>query len=202
MCGGRGTRMKMEYCMNEKPLLDIKGKTLLERVIDALIDSQSFSKIIGVSSYNTPKTSRFLHYRYRDLVEIVKTEGTSYSRDLSSILYKLKPSKTFVVSADLPLLNPNTIKKIINLCAAFDVACISVVLEKYFVKNLGIEPSIVFNIGKKEYCHSGIAIVDSSQFKSQDDLDEYYVVMNEKEIAVNVNTPMELNLAEKLIYNN
>jgi GTP:adenosylcobinamide-phosphate guanylyltransferase len=106
------------------------------------------------------------------------------------------------VSADLPLLNPNTIKKIINLCAAFDVACISVVLEKYFVKNLGIEPSIVFNIGKKEYCHSGIAIVDSSQFKSQDDLDEYYVVMNEKEIAVNVNTPMELNLAEKLIYNN
>jgi GTP:adenosylcobinamide-phosphate guanylyltransferase len=45
-------------------------------------------------------------------------------------------------------------------------------------------------------------IIDSSKSRTQQKLDEYYLVMNEKEIAINVNTPMDLNVAKKLIHNN
>ena len=200
MCGGKGTRMGLSN--NEKPLLKIKGKTLIGWVINALLDSQRFVKIVGVSSPNTPQTNRFLQYHYRHLIDIIEAEGANYSNDLSSLLDKIKPFKTFVVSADLPLLSPKMIRKIVNFCISFHSPCISIVLEEYFVRRLGVKPSIVFNIGKQEYCHSGIMIIDSSKSKTQQNLDEYYLVMNEKEIAINVNTPMDLNVAKKLIYNN
>ena len=45
-------------------------------------------------------------------------------------------------------------------------------------------------------------IIDSSKSKTQQNLDEYYLVMNEKEIAINVNTSMDLNVAKKLIHKN
>jgi GTP:adenosylcobinamide-phosphate guanylyltransferase len=198
MCGGKGTRMGLSN--NEKPLLKIKGKTLIGWVISALLDSQRFVKIVGVSSPSAPQTSRFLQYHYRHLIDIIEAEGANYSDDLCSLLDKIKPSKTFVVSADLPLLSPKTIRKIVKSCTSLHSPCISIVLEEYFVRRLGIKPSIVFKIDKQEYCHSGIMIIDSSKSKTLQNLDEYYLVMNEKEIAVNVNTPMDLNVAKKLIH--
>jgi GTP:adenosylcobinamide-phosphate guanylyltransferase len=200
MCGGKGTRMGLSN--NEKPLLKIKGKTLIGWVINALLDSQRFVKIVGVSSPNTPQTSRFLQYHYGHLIDIIEAKGANYSDDLCSLLDKIKPFKTFIVSADLPLLSPKMIRKIVKFCTGIHSQCISIVLEEYFVRCLGIKPSIVFNIGKQEYCHSGIMIIDSSKSKTQQNLDEYYLVMNEKEIAINVNTPMDLNVAKKLIHNN
>jgi adenosylcobinamide-phosphate guanylyltransferase len=200
MCGGKGTRMGLSN--NEKPLLKIKGKTLIGWVINALLDSQRFVKIVGVSSPNTPQTNRFLQYHYGHLIDIIESKGANYSEDLCSLLDKIKPFKTFIVSADLPLLSPKMIRKIVKSCISLHSQCISIVLEEYFVRCLGIKPSIVFNIGKQEYCHSGIMIIDSSKSKTQQNLDEYYLVMNEKEIAINVNTPMDLNVAKKLIHNN
>ena len=200
MCGGKGTRMGLSN--NEKPLLKIKGKTLIGWVINALLDSQRFVKIVGVPSPNTPQTSRFLQSHYGHIIDIIEAEGANYSDDLCSLLDKIKPFKTFIVSADLPLLSPKTIRKIVKSCTSLHSQCISIVLEEYFVRCLGIKPSIVFNIGKQEYCHSGIMIIDSSKSRTQQKLDEYYLVMNEKEIAINVNTPMDLNVAKKLIHNN
>jgi GTP:adenosylcobinamide-phosphate guanylyltransferase len=58
----------------------------------------------------------------------------------------------------------------------------------------------VLTIGTKEYCHSGIILIDSSRYKIDSELEEYYLIMNEKELAINVNTIAELNTAERLLY--
>jgi GTP:adenosylcobinamide-phosphate guanylyltransferase len=71
---------------------------------------------------------------------------------------------------------------------------ISIVLEKKFVEKIGAMPSIVFG----KYCHSGITIFDIETI-STEPLQECYLVMNRKEIALNVNTKEELELAEKLL---
>jgi GTP:adenosylcobinamide-phosphate guanylyltransferase len=76
---------------------------------------------------------------------------------------------------------------------------VSILLEKLFVESIGIKPSIVTVIRRKEYCHSGITILDSSKVKRELSLAEHYIVMNEKALAVNVNTPRELEIAEGML---
>jgi len=129
---------------------------------------------------------------------VVETNGISYSKDLSIIVHKFKPSRVFVVSADLPLLN----KKIVEDIAVknmLNFPCVSVLLEKLFVERIGIEPSITIVIGKKEYSHSGITILDSSKVNRDRILEEHYIVINKRELAVNVNSTRELEIAEEML---
>jgi GTP:adenosylcobinamide-phosphate guanylyltransferase len=71
---------------------------------------------------------------------------------------------------------------------------ISIVVEKGFVEKTGAMPSIVLD----QYCHSGITIFNTISFITEA-VEEYYWVMNRKEIALNVNTKEELELAKKLL---
>jgi len=198
MCGGKGSRMQ-NFVNVEKPLLELKGKTMIERVLDALTQSREFHKIIGVTSSNTPRTKAFIRCYIPWLtIDVIKTEGKSYSQDLSILLNKLKPATIFVVPADLPLLNPKIIQEIIGRYFP-GLPCVSIVSDKQFVVNTGVKPSLVLSIDSKEYCHTGITIVDSSKVKGLTTLKEYYVIMNEREIVVNVNTRRELEIAERLL---
>jgi GTP:adenosylcobinamide-phosphate guanylyltransferase len=49
-----------------------------------------------------------------------------------------------------------------------------------------------------QYCHSGITIFNTMAVGTEP-VKEHYLVMNRKEIALNVNTKEELELAEKLL---
>jgi adenosylcobinamide-phosphate guanylyltransferase len=198
MCGGRGSRMALPI---EKPLLKIRDKTLIEYVLDAIIDYGGFESIFVVTSANTPATRTFLHthkYYTSGIIEIFDTRGENYSADLSYVLGKIRPAVAFVVSADLPLLNPVTIQRIISRYLPFS-PCTSVVLETCFVRNFDIFPSSIVTIGGKKYCYSGIVIVDTSKHKTNSKLEENYLVVNEKEVAINVNTVVELKTAERLL---
>ena len=199
MCGGRGTRMD-NVIETEKPMLKLRGVTMVERVLRALVEFEQFEKIVAISSIHTPKTTVFLrnHYSSSGLIDVVETDGISYSKDLSIIVHKFEPSRVFVVSADLPLLN----KKIVQDIAVKSMPnfpCVSVLLEKLFVERIGIEPTITIVIGKKEYSHSGITILDSSKVNRDSSLKEHYIVMNKRELAVNVNSTRELEIAEEML---
>ena len=199
MCGGRGTRMDT-VIETEKPMLKLRGVTMIERVLRALVEFGQFEKIVAISSIHTPKTTVFLrnHYSSSGLIDVVETNGINYSKDLSIIVHKFEPSRVFVVSADLPLLN----KKIVQDIAVKSMPnfpCVSVLLEKLFVERIGIEPSITIVIGKKEYSHSGITILDSSKVNRDRILEEHYIVMNKRELAVNVNSTRELEIAEEML---
>jgi adenosylcobinamide-phosphate guanylyltransferase len=198
MCGGRGSRMALPI---EKPLLKIRDKTLIEYVLDALIDYGGFEGVIAVPSANTPKTRTFLYtHRYytSGIIEIFEARGESYSVDLSYVLGKIGPAVAFVVSADLPLLNPVIIQRIITRYLPSS-PCSSIVMETFFVKSFDIFPSSILTIDEKKYCYSGIVIVDTSKHKTNSKLEENYLIMNEKEVAINVNTVAELRTAERLL---
>jgi len=204
MCGGRGSRLG-NTTQTEKPLLNLKGGTMIDRVLCALVGSGQFEKIVAVPSLNTPRTSSFLrnhYYSCLEQIDVVESAGLGYSRDLSAVVCKFKPARVFVVSADLPLLNSQIVQNIVVRCFPSH-PCVSVLLENLFVESIGIEPSVMVFMGKKGYCHSGITILDSSKADSESSLAEHYIVMNEKELAVNVNTIRELEIAERmLVYKN
>lgn len=194
MCGGRASRMQEGVI--EKPLLKVNRIAMVERVILALVSSDRFDRIVAAVSPNTPKTKELLKSKR---IEIIETSGEGYSNDLSYLLSKLKPLRVMVVPSDLPLLNSQIVSEILD---AIDNSssmkehrpAISIVLEKGFVEKTGAKPSIVLD----QYCHSGITIFNTISF-STEAVEEYYWVMNRKEIALNVNTKEELELAKKLL---
>jgi GTP:adenosylcobinamide-phosphate guanylyltransferase len=99
-----------------------------------------------------------------------------------------------VVPADVPLLDAKAVGDIVDIAISKQELAVSVVLEKKFVEEVGAKPSVVLG----RYCHSGITIFDTVKVVGET-VQERYVVMNRKEIALNVNTKEELELAEKLL---
>lgn len=199
MCGGKGTRMD-DSAKVEKPLQIVRGKTLIEYVVNSLMASLAFEKVIIVPSPNAPMTGNFVRNTYGsfDNIEVFESVGMDYSADLMQLVDYLRPSKLFFLAADLPFITAKIIKKIIKYCTQ-DGPCISVILEKKFVECIGIKPSIIICKDNVEYCHSGITIIDSAGVLDKNQrLFESYVLMNEREIAVNVNTTKDLELAKRL----
>lgn len=187
MCGGAGRRMKSD---DEKPLIKIAGMSLVERVFAALKESGRFERIVAATSPNAPATREFM----RSLkVEVIETPGGGYSHDLSLLLFALAQEKVLVVPADLPLLTAKTVEEIVDRFSQ-PVRAVSMVLEKSFVEGLGTKPSVV--IGDGHYCHSGITLFSAG---INGPVEELYVVMNNAEIAINVNTKEERELAELLL---
>lgn len=189
MCGGKASRMMSAG--TEKPLLKVDGVPMVERVISALGGSSRFDRIVAAVSPNTPRTKELLKSKG---IEIIETAGEGYPKDLSRLLSRLKPEKVMVVPADVPLLNPRAVVDIIDAVMSKQEAAVSIVLEKVFVEGMGVKPSVVFD----KYCHSGITLFDTAKVAGET-VQERYVVMNRKEIALNVNTKEEIELAELLV---
>ena len=79
MAGGKGVRMNLD---NEKLLLKYK-KPIILHVIDSLKNSNCFSKILAVTSSNSPKTKTLLQ---ENNVETFDTPGIGYVKDLNLAL--------------------------------------------------------------------------------------------------------------------
>lgn len=169
---------------------------MVERVISALAGSDRFDRIVAAVSPNTPKTNEFLKSKG---IETIETAGEGYSQDLSRLLSKLRPQKVMAVPGDIPLLNSQTVNEILNNIINNDrqeqEPAISIILEKGFVEKIGVKPSIVL---MNQYCHSGITVFNTMAVGTEP-VQERYLVMNRKEIALNVNTKEELELTEKLL---
>ena len=175
----------------EKPLLKVDGIVMVERVASALAHTHRFGRIVAAVSANTPLTKAFIKSKG---IEMIETAGDGYPQDLSHLLSRLKPDKVMVFPADLPLLDAQVVSDIIDAASSKQEPAVSIVLEKAFVEGIGVKPSVVFG----RYCHSGITVFDAASIASET-VQERYIVMNRKEIALNVNTKEELELAELLV---
>jgi adenosylcobinamide-phosphate guanylyltransferase len=195
MCGGRASRMQQKGI--EKPLLKLDGIPMVERVILALVGSKRFDRIIAAVSIYTPRTKALLKSKGIDTIE---TAGEGYSNDLSFVLSELRPQRVMVVPSDIPLLTSKLVSEILDVVDSSSSSrheiepAISIILEKAFVEAIGVKPSIVLD----QYCHSGITIFNTMGVGTKP-VEEHYLIMNRKEIALNVNTKEELELAKKLL---
>ncbi len=214
MCGGKSTRLKIHHDV-EKPLLKINEITMIEKIIQTLLHTSIFSKIFLITSLNTPKTRSFLLSKFgKDKrIHILLESGDDYSCDLSRFLKNIafgSTEGTFVLPADIPFVKSETIQKIIYKGFENDTALTTVLIEKSFVEKLGIKSSITKTINKIEYCYSGISLYNPLfanmsliGMHQNDDhilLKESYLVLNESDIAVNINTNADFLAAKKLFY--
>jgi adenosylcobinamide-phosphate guanylyltransferase len=188
MCGGKGERIK-DFC-SDKTMLEFNYKPLIEHIILSLKKSEQFNKIFAAVSRNSIATIDFLKkhdYSRNGYLEVIETTGVDYSTDLVSALEKLKPATIFVIPADIPLITPYVISKIISNWKA-DKPSISIVMDKAFVVKLGLLPTILLKLRDKECYHSGISIFDSTKIQVGKIIKEHYITLNDEKLAFNINT--------------
>lgn len=194
MCGGKGERIK-DFC-SDKTMLEFNDRPLIEHVILSLKKSNKFDKIFAAASCNSKATLNFLkkHDHSREgIVEIMETAGIDYSTDLVFALEKLNPAIVFVIPADIPLITPDVIRKITSNWDG-DKPSISIVMDKEFVVNLGLFPTILLKLGDKEFFHSGISIIDSSKVQTGKTVKEHYIILNDEKLAFNINAKKDYAL--------
>ena len=184
MAGGKGTRMDAK---EEKLLLQYK-KPIIIHVIDALRDSNCFSKIVAATSDNSPNTQKLL----RDQgIETIKTNGDGYVSDLNMALSYLQ-EPTLVVSGDLPLLDGEIVK---DLVASYDnTAWQSFLVTKKFLDTVNMALEFSVNHGNEECYYTGISIVDPKKISSLNTIKETYQIINDKRLALNLNTKRDYDL--------
>ena len=193
MSGGMGRRMLSK---EEKPMLMVKGKPMIDHVFTALKNSNCFEKILIIGSVNTPNTTRFLA---NIGVEIINSSGSDYVKDLNYALELIRPNKVLVISGDMPLIDSNTIKKIVVSFDKCKKPCLSVMVSKTMFDDLGVSADYCLEHDGKIICNTGVSIIDSSQINGYSSIDEELLVMDEVQVAINVNTKNELQIAEKIL---
>jgi len=185
MAGGKGTRMNFN---NEKLLL-VHKKPIVIQVVESLKNSNRFSKILAITSPNSPKTKKLLQEKN---IEIFNSSGIGYVEDLNSVL-KIIDDDVLVTSGDLPLLDKETIQKITNLYDPQKIWTSILVTDK-FLTSIGLNSDYFVNF-KNQKCHyTGISLINSKKISLLDNLDENYIIINDKRIAFNLNTKQDYDL--------
>ena len=179
MAGGKGSRMNSS---KEKLLLNYK-KPIILHVAEAISNSDCFSKIIFITSPNSPNTKKLLA---ENGFEIIESSGDGYVQDLNTVLKSIN-EPVFVTSADLPLLDKNIIKKIVSLYDE-NHQWTSILVTKKFREDLGISSNYEIKFQDQACNYSGISLINSKEISNLDYIKENFEILDDKRIGFNVNT--------------
>lgn len=192
MAGGMGTRLKVP---EEKPLFKLHDKPLIKYVLDNLKSSKLIDEIVIAVSPNTCKTTQYLRSLEEDFF-ILDTSGEDYLTDLSYILdyfeEKSKKDILLFINADLPFISAETIDYVIDYYLKQDKDALSVIVPVEVFEKLGLDYSYEFN----GCVPSGLNILRSENIIQ----DEIQLTLNKVELALNINTIPDSEIAEKLYY--
>ncbi|MDH3658351.1 MAG: 5-deoxyadenosylcobinamide phosphate nucleotidyltransferase, partial [Nitrosopumilus sp.] len=158
-------------------------------VVDSIKNSNCFSKILAITSSNSPKTKKFLQ---ENDIETFDTPGIDYVKDLNLVL-KTTDDAVLVTSGDLPLLDKEIIQKIVNQYNSQNIWT-SILVTKKFLTTLGIRSNYSINFDNQECHFTGISLVNSEKISSLENIDENYIIIDDKRIAFNLNTKQDYDL--------
>jgi adenosylcobinamide-phosphate guanylyltransferase len=104
MAGGGGTRLEAEV---EKPLFEIDGTAMIDRVLAGLVESR-IERVYAATSPATTATAAHVD------VPCVETPGAGYVRDLEAALADDRLARpALTVAADLPLLAGDVVDRLL-----------------------------------------------------------------------------------------
>ncbi|SDM06813.1 adenosylcobinamide-phosphate guanylyltransferase [Halogranum gelatinilyticum] len=188
MCGGRGTRLGSRV---EKPLVEVCGTPMVDRVLDALAASRVASdggEVYAVVSPDTPATRE--HLRGRDCT-VVDAPGEGYVDDLGYALERVETPVVTVV-ADLPLLAPEIVNRVLDEATRPDRHgdSVTVCVPAAVKRALGASVDTSFESEGIELVPTGLNVVGGS--------DDHLYRSHDVRLSVNVNRPADHRLAEEL----
>jgi adenosylcobinamide-phosphate guanylyltransferase len=174
MCGGRGTRLDTTA---EKPLFEVGGRAMVDRVLDALTASP-VETVFAVVSPHAPETRAHVEAVWcganadtpdSPAVEILDAPGDGYVADLQYALDRVE-TPVLTVAADLPLLTGEAIDAVLDRAeagsrtAGFEsrtagsesrTVCVPATLPR----QLGATTDTVFEVDGRELVPTGVNVV-------------------------------------------
>jgi adenosylcobinamide-phosphate guanylyltransferase len=190
MAGGRGSRLKM----GEKPMVTLFGRRLIDYVTMAL-ENCSIEKILVATTDNVPKTGIWAKERG---FEAIETPGRGFVADM---IYAIKAAAInkpiLIIMADLPLVTSDIIDEIIEIYEERPEPALSTHTPLELHSRLGRRPDSLFNYQGKLIVPSGINILDGTDIEREHE--DYHLILERIELAVNVNVSEDLMLCEKII---
>ena len=191
MAGGKGTRMVLS---EEKPIQQVGGKPIIERVIESLQAAKKVDSIVVAMTDYVPKTAGFVS---KFPVKVVKTPGKEYIFDMQYVVKKLRLEKVLIIAADLPLITGEIIDNIVEDYEQCGKPALAVVVPIETKTKLGMSEEYAFAVNDKLVVPTGINMIDGRRIDDEE-LEQEICVCNREEVAVNVNTVQELKIAETL----
>lgn len=180
MAGGRSSRFGENL---EKPLLRLGGMTLLERTVNAVLESRADDCLVALSE-STPLAREFAE---REGFSIIDTPGVDYHEDVKFLSDHL--GNYLSVNVDIPFIGSEYIDLLQSKIEERSIACI-VPLD--IVQFKISERSTFEHEDGKRYVWVGLNYVTSLS-------DTDYLVIDNPLLALNVNTVDDLLLAAQLI---
>jgi GTP:adenosylcobinamide-phosphate guanylyltransferase len=108
---------------------------------------------------------------------------------------------------DLPLISTDTIERIVEL--KHKTPLMSIVIDKkIIVENSFLPTSYTIKIDKKDYCYTGISVLETASFRTQkinligNQIEEEPIIFNDSELAYNINTIDDLKRTEEFLLKN
>ena len=193
MAGGKGTRMKIAQ---EKPLIEVCGKPVIQYVLDALKNAKKIDKIIVATTKSTPKTAKFI----REMgLEVVETPGKDYVSDMGYAAQKLGLGVFLAIGADLPLVKSEFIDTIVERYECCGKPALTVAVPMETKKHMGMSVEYSFKADDRDVVPVGINVIDGRKRYGDEWLDQDICIMEHDELAVNINTAQELHLAKQMV---
>ncbi len=190
MAGGKGTRLKR----GEKPMVMILGRHLIERVVLALEDS-SIERIAVAVTDSVPATRQWAKARG---LEVLDTSGKGFVADMVEAVQKaVMNGPVMVIMADLPLINPELIDYIMEIYRERQKPALSTHTPLSLHSKLGRRPDSLFNYQGQLIVPSGVNVLNGS--KIEEEQEDYHLILERIELAVNVNTAEDLKLCESIL---
>jgi adenosylcobinamide-phosphate guanylyltransferase len=179
MCGGRGTRLDAAV---EKPLFEVAGVPMVDRVLDAL-HASDIERVYAVTSPAAPETRAHLD------VPCIETPGEGYVADLDAALADDRLSRPVLsVAADLPLLDGEILDRVL---AAHDGGSLVVLVPAERKRDLGVSDDTTFRRDGREVAPTGVNVVGEGG-------DDAWLTEDYR-VAVNVNTLADARVAEQFL---
>ena len=193
MAGGKGTRMRITQ---EKPLIQVCGKPVIEYVLAALNDAKKIDSIIVATSSCTPKTTQLMKQLG---VQVIETPGKDYVSDMGYAVQTLKLGVFLAIAADLPLVKGEMIDSIVERYERCGKPALTVAVPLKTKAKLGMCIEYSFKTADEDAVPVGINVIDGHKRYGDEWLDQDIYLLNRQELAVNINTVSELQLAELLL---
>ncbi|MFC7186739.1 NTP transferase domain-containing protein [Halorubrum yunnanense] len=214
MCGGRGTRLGGAV---EKPLTPIGGRPMVDRALDALAGSRVETAHAVVSPHASATRAHLVDERPEE--SVIDAPGDGYVADLryamdavgagdgddasdAGDVGRSAATPFLTVAADLPLLDSEAADGVIDAARAAGAgdapASLTVCVPAARKRELGVSADTAAEVDGREVVPAGINVVGGGKGEGNDG-DAAVHVTEDVRLAVNVNYPSDVRVAEGLL---
>lgn len=190
MAGGLGTRLQR----GEKPMVRLLGRPLIDWVVSALRDS-SVDGVLVATTASVPET---MEWAEGEELSVVETPGEGYVPDMIFAVEETEITEpVLIVMADLPLLRGEIVDEIIEVYERVHQPALSVHTPLELSRRIGGKPDALFNYHGRFIVPSGVNVLLGSKIRFEQE--DYHLILDRVELAVNVNSPRDLAICEALL---